>query len=480
MKTYIQLCLWALAVLWKSKTITKADRIRLWRKTINLFLCFLAFTDKERPAPQLRGAMICALLSALYDYETDWVPIQGSHSLYREFLEETVADENARKIAWELFDADSHNRLSTHGLERGSDALAFYKLVIGSECLNKYSAQEIESYGRSLQIVDDILDLEEDRVNGHTNCLLTNEREQYLQEAKVFSQSDFCKALEENSIIYYKICFRLFGPRVEETPTLWELIVSCRPLTGLFAFVLTIVGFKILKLPLLPAIPIASAFCGLTLSIMVFNDLIDKHRDARKSKTFASRYPWHVFKTWKWTSGITLLLLIITAVWWWKLAAFGLAIWMLGLLYSVEKISYPFNNLLVAFCSGSPVLVGILQAHRLETRPLLLFYIIVSTIIATETVKDMQDKLADIGHKDTLATRTVWPAVATHAVALLYLPLMGLMLYPNTVIRMLGYIFGGVAFYLGLSFTRTGVLKKAEGLVDVFLALLLIVLLFTQ
>lgn len=480
MKTYIQLCLWALAVLWKSKTITKANRLRLWRKTINLFLCFLAFTDKERPQPQLKGAMVCALLSALYDYETDWVPIQGSCSLYRELLEETVTDKDAQKIAWNLFEADLHNHLSIHGLERGSDALAFYKLVIGSKWLNKYSVAEIESHGRSLQIVDDILDLDENRANGHTNCLLTNEREQYLREAKEFSQSDFCKALEENSMIYYKICFRLFGPRVEETPTMSEMIASCRPLTGLFAFVLTVVGFKILKLSLLPAIPIALVFCGITLSIMVFNDLMDKHRDTKKGKTFASRYPWHVFRIWKWVSGITLIVLIVTSVFWWKLALFSFVIWVLGSVYSVDKLSYPINNLLVAFCSGSPLLAGAIYSSNLGIRTLLTFLIVFGTITVTEVIKDIADVDSDHGHKDTLATRVGRFRAGLHATRLCYPLAVAACVYPNLLVRLIGLCFPILVVILGVFCTRFRSTYWAEKAGDLFLTLLLIVLLCTQ
>lgn len=480
MKIYIQLCLWALTVLWKLKTITKADRLRLWRKTLNLFLCFLAFCDRERPKAQLRGAMICALLSALYDYETDWVPINGPDSLYRDLLYKTVTDIDTRKIAWELFETDLRTHLSKHGLERGSAALAFYRIVIGSEWLGKYSAKQIESYGRNLQIVDDILDLEEDTVNGHTNCLLTNEREQYLREAKEFSEGDFCRTLEQNSMIYYKICFRLFGHRSKETPTVRDLMASCRPHTGLFAFVLTIVGFKIIKLSLLPAIPIALAFCGITLSIMVFNDLMDKHRDLNKGKTLATRYPWHIFRTWKWISGITILILLITAIFWWKLTLFCGFIWVLGLIYSIEKLSYPVNNLLVAFCSGSPALLGMIQRELFDLKVLFLFFIVSSTIVVMETIKDMQDKATDIGHKDTLATRIAWPMVAMQAVFLCYLPIIGVMLYPNELVRSLGYLFGVLVFFLGLSFTRRKSLFTAELAGNVFLVALLFVLLFTQ
>ena len=481
MKTYIQLCLWALAVLWKYKIIKKSDRLRLWRKTLNLFLCFLAFADKERPALQLRGAMICAILSALYDYETDWVPIKNtSQSLYRDLLFETVTDAEARKIGWELFENDLYGQLSVHGLERGSDALVFYRIVISSEWLNEYSLAEIESHGRSLQIVDDLLDLDEDRANGHTNCLLTNEREQYLREVKEFSKSDFCKALEENSMIYYKICFCLFGPRVEETPTRRELVASSRPLSGVFAFILTVVGFKVLNLPLLPAIPIALAFCGITLSIMVFNDLMDKHRDVKKGKTLASRYPWHVFKMWKWTSGISLVLLVFTAVFWWKLALFALAIWILGLVYSVEKLSYPLNNLLVAFCAAAPVLMGAVHGSHLGVKTILVFIIIFGAITVSEVIKDIADVDSDYGYKDTLATQIGKIGAGVHAVGLCFPLFPFLFIYPNPAVRIIGTGFPLIVITLWICVARFRSAYWAEKAVDFFLTAFLIVLLCTH
>ena len=481
MKTYIQLCLWALAVLWKFKTITKADRLRLWRKTLNLFLCFLAFTDKQRPAAQLRGAMICGLLSALYDYETDWVPIKGTtQSLYRDLLFETVTDAKARKIGWELFENDLYGKLSVHGLERGSDALVFYRIVINSEWLNKYSLAEIESHGRSLQIVDDLLDLDEDRANGHTNCLLTEDREQYLREVKEFSKSGFCKTLEENSMIYYKICFRLFGPRVEETPTRQELVASSRPLSGVFAFILTVVGFKILNLPLLPAIPIALVFCGITLSIMVFNDLMDKHRDVKKGKTLASRYPWHVFRVWKWTSGISLALLILTVVFWWKLALFALAVWVLGLVYSVEKLSYPLNNLLVAFCAASPVLMGALYGNHLGIETVLVFTIIFGIITVREMIKDIADSESDLGYKDTLPTQIGKSGAWLHAGRLCYPLCMVICVYPNLAIRIMGACLPVIVALLWTFNLRFRTTYWTERTADIFLTAFLIMLLCTH
>ena len=160
---YIQLALWALVVLWQFKTINHINRLLLWRKTMNLFVCFLAFTDTSRPYRQLRGAMLCAILSALYDYDTDWVPIeQYRDSHFLELLNKEVTNESARTSAGKLFTADKENRVSEDGLERGGTALLFYHLLIKSEWMSRYSSEHIAFFGSRLQIIDDLLDLNED------------------------------------------------------------------------------------------------------------------------------------------------------------------------------------------------------------------------------------------------------------------------------------------------------------------------------
>jgi hypothetical protein len=212
---YFLIFLWALGALWKHKTISRTNRLRLWRKSANLFWSFLAFTDKDRPQLQLKNAMICALGSALYDYETDWnsvARIEGS--LFEAFLYRHVANSAARLLFSQLFSRDLHGKLSRHGLERGSDALLFYHLVIASNWMAHYSVDEIREFGRTLQILDDLLDLEEDIRNGHQNCFRTTDAKTYGEELERFLGSEFFRQLAEHSIVYLilkQMCLHRLG-----------------------------------------------------------------------------------------------------------------------------------------------------------------------------------------------------------------------------------------------------------------------------
>ncbi len=197
----------ALRILWGLKAITIANRLRLWRKSVHLYLAFLAFTDRERPREQLRWAMISAVLSALYDYDTDWVrtPDPETSIFFKQMDRLLDADpdrQSGRVIARELFRQDWSRNLSAHGLERGSVSLHFYRLVIGSRWMSRYSDKQIDVFGRKLQIVDDILDLERDREAGDLNCFVHIDqatKEVLAREARAFFVSPFFRALEENS-----------------------------------------------------------------------------------------------------------------------------------------------------------------------------------------------------------------------------------------------------------------------------------------
>jgi len=243
---YIRLAFWALVVLWKFRTIHPVSRLHLWRKTMNLFVCFLAFTDGTRPYQQLRGAMLSAILSALYDHDTDWVLTKRHDDPhFLSLLEKEVEVESTRVLARELFNSDKEDRLSVDGLERGSIALLFYHSLIQSEWMRRYSDEEITLFGRRLQIIDDVLDREEDARVGDKNCLVHGAAETYLRELRKFLESAFFLELANRSRMYRKFD-RAFRREIGEKIPLnaSELIETTRPLTVVFAFVLTCLGFK--------------------------------------------------------------------------------------------------------------------------------------------------------------------------------------------------------------------------------------------
>lgn len=480
---HIQLALWAFLVLWQYKTITLIDRLRLWRKTLNLYLTFLAFCDKSHLAVQLHGAMLSAFLSALYDYETDWVPIKDeSSSLYLAAIKQCVTSPEAARIGVELFRRDLAKQLSEDGLERGSYALEFYRLNIGSEWMKKLSPEEVALYGRDLQMGDDFLDFTEDTEKGHTNCFLTARCDWYVAELRRFLESDFFKTLAENSIAYHwlkKECHQRLNVPEESAPTGRELLRTARAHTGMFAFVLTLVGFKLLDLPWLGAIATGLGFVGATWSIMVLNDLMDRERDTKKNKWVAARFPWSVFILWQRISVLNGAWLLLAGVLSWKAALFCSAVWVLGLLYSVERSSYPLNNLTVAFCSASPVLAGAVYSAEVSVKVWLVFGIVSSTIMVTEIIKDIKDRKDDVGYKDTLAVRSGRIVASFQATALCYVPVTFIVLYPNRIVQATGVCFGLITFWMSMWYTHSDEGKKAERVGDAFLTLLLIALLFS-
>ncbi|MFA7653416.1 MAG: Fic family protein [Candidatus Magasanikbacteria bacterium] len=102
---HLRLVFWALHILWGLKGIWPTDRFRLWKKSINLYLAFLAFTDTERPFTQLRSAMLSAIVSAVYDYDSDWTLGSREGKNYLPLIQ-FIESEEARTLAASLFVAD--------------------------------------------------------------------------------------------------------------------------------------------------------------------------------------------------------------------------------------------------------------------------------------------------------------------------------------------------------------------------------------
>lgn len=210
MFAHIRMAWFCLAVLWSQKKISCLDCLRLWIKSINFYACLLGFTDKECLFNQLRSAMVCAFLSAVYDYETDWQPISASDdSLFLKLLNRYVENRITTQKFSELFLTDLGGKLSNDGLERGSESFRFCCSVIGSKWLAEYSEAELNEFGRLLQQIDDLLDVAEDRKYGHINCFLTEKSGCYMDEVRTFLLSDFFQKLVYHSRIYTLIRWQI-------------------------------------------------------------------------------------------------------------------------------------------------------------------------------------------------------------------------------------------------------------------------------
>jgi 4-hydroxybenzoate polyprenyltransferase len=251
-------------------------------------------------------------------------------------------------------------------------------------------------------------------------------------------------------------------------------------LTGVFAFVFTLIGFRFFSLSLTPAIITATLFTGMTWSTMVWNDLIDRERDLKKGKTLASIHPYLVFKIWWQINKITGLLLITSYFISWQLGIFCTSVWFIAIWYSVLKLKYPFNNLLVAFCSASPVLAGMIYAGTFNWNASLVFFIVFSTITIMELVKDMQDMEGDVGYKDTLPVQKGIFTSVIVALSLCWLPIMGTIAYPDKATICSVIVFLPIVWSLCLSIKARKAIFMAENWGDLFIASLLITILIIQ
>lgn len=186
-----------------------------------------------------------------------------------------------------------------------------------------------------------------------------------------------------------------------------ELLKTSRLHTAMYAFLLTIIGFKLAD-PASRIVAIKSAFVffGITSSIMVFNDLKDRTSDALKGKDFVFHNYRLVLFYWAILSiGIVaamgFLSLISPAV-----ASFCMTIWLLGIAYSYLRKAYILQNAIVALCSASPVLCGAIHRNSTPADVVLVFLSLFLIIFSREILDDAKDKNSDIGNKTTIPIKT--------------------------------------------------------------------------
>ncbi|OGI25232.1 MAG: hypothetical protein A3E38_01975 [Candidatus Moranbacteria bacterium RIFCSPHIGHO2_12_FULL_54_9] len=416
----------------------------MWRKSVNLYLSFLAFTDEDRPLPQLERAMACAIASAIYDYDSDHEFGNRKGYSFKAVLNQLIHSEPAKEEAIRLFEIDTAHALTPDGLERGSKALRFYRVVIAARWMQVYSDAEIDCFGRQLQMVDDLLDLESDRLAGDTNCFLDADRQnQYVTEVREFIESEFFRLLQARSRIYRTIkrkaeaAARQFGGTV----TLKQLIATGRPHTGLYAFLLCLVSFGFFGWNSWATGLFTGVVFGLlTMSIMTFNDYVDRKHDVKKGKTFARDHHDAVLKFWYQEALVLLGLLAGLACIVPHVALFCLVIWFVGLLYSFIPHWFLLQNILVAVCSGSPALCGMISAGVWDYKSLATFMLFTCLILFNEINKDIEDHKIDRGYKSTVPVKL--GTLQTSLLLIASLPVVSLpfLLHPNRWVLLVGLV----------------------------------------
>ena len=233
------------------------------------------------------------------------------------------------------------------------------------------------------------------------------------------------------------------------------LFTTSRPLTAVFSLVLTLVGFRFWQ-PMAWSVALTSAvvYALITGHIMTYNDYVDRFRDRLKGKWFATLYEkelrlYYLVVAALILSGIISLGMIDT-----KVAVFCGAIWIIGLLYSHIPHWYIVNTELVAVCSASPVLLGIVYYGEIRFEPWWLFIIFVSVITIREVYKDIEDAPFDQGFKATIPLKRGIPFTVLGLFSLIYVPVGLLLAYPALWAKAIAFVFAPLAWAQAMLFAR--------------------------
>ncbi len=154
---------------------------RFAKKARNLAVLYSDFTETRSPVATLR-ATEAGLLCTAYDVASDWRKFDPrSAQTFQELLVQYCSPYE-RNVATDLYDRDKKNELKDDGLERGSVCLEL--IVSMMDIRDEFTQRGIDILiaGRELQIIDDILDYEDDKKVGDTNCLTSPNATSHLEE----------------------------------------------------------------------------------------------------------------------------------------------------------------------------------------------------------------------------------------------------------------------------------------------------------
>ena len=220
---------------------------------------------------------------------------------------------------------------------------------------------------------------------------------------------------------------------------LWR---ASRPKTGVYAFVLTFISFGFYEnTPWSVRLLTATAFLGMTMSIMVFNDWKDRLHDQLKGKSFAFTHPAEIFQYWLCLVYVVILLLGILASYDNQTALFCTTVWLIGILYSFIQHWYIVQTVVVALCAASPALCGMVYHSKTTRETVLVFLIFSSLQFIREIYGDLRDIEADRGYKATMPIRLGHSKTVMSLIVLCFLPGTCIMLLANIwVIILIGLI----------------------------------------
>ncbi len=184
---------------WAVLGVKPREWTRFFLKSANLSLCYSAFRNGF-DFNQAIGAGTAAFLCSAYDVVTDWRHFDPIRGRVFSGLLARYTTQRLSCLAQSLYDAEMRRELSEDGLERGVVAFRFVIAMMGIE---QVTAEEysIHDLGRTLQLIDDLLDFESDSKSGDKNCLSSTRSLEFLREGVALTQSRLAPFLLRDSIL---------------------------------------------------------------------------------------------------------------------------------------------------------------------------------------------------------------------------------------------------------------------------------------
>lgn len=256
---------------------------------------------------------------------------------------------------------------------------------------------------------------------------------------------------------------------------------TSHPQTGVYAGILTLIAFRFhTPMPWALALLSAATFACITWSIMSYNSWIDRTHDRKKGKVFASKHSPELIKYWIGLSLLTATLLAIVARLSLQVALFCAGIWVLGLTYSHIPRWFFWQNAVVAICSASPALVGLVHTRQPNSNELSVFGALFFIVLTREVYLDMQDQKIDYDNKRTLPVVLGQPCATFHLLSVTYGWTLCLLLYPDWKIRILSVAGAATQFIHARLFFQPSHSVLCKRILDWVIVLLLLGVLLTQ
>ena len=164
----------------KALEISRSERMRYIKKSARLALCFAGFGTPWSSTEAWRAGQ-AAFFCCAYDVVTDWRHFDDEAARLLETILCGFSQLELYPLALTLYEKESKNELADDGLERGAVTLRFIVRMLGCEKEREASWGDLDHLGQLLQIVDDVYDYEDDVSNGEQNCLITENRDEYLR-----------------------------------------------------------------------------------------------------------------------------------------------------------------------------------------------------------------------------------------------------------------------------------------------------------